>query len=186
MTVAAILLAAGGGSRWLGPGHKLVARLADSTVVETAMSHVPQCEFDEFVVVDGAIELTQMCPAGTTVLHNPNWASGQGSSLGLALDHARDRGHTILVVGLGDQPGIATESWRAVRDARSPIAVATYDGRRGHPVRLAREVWDLLDLSGDRGAGPLMRGRPDLVTEVPCFGDPRDIDTVGDLRRWTS
>ena len=99
---------------------------------------------------------------------------------------ARRDGHAAVVVGLGDQPLVQTEAWRRVaRAATSPLAVATYEGERGNPVRLSSMAWPLLPAAGDEGARVVMRRRPDLVVEVPCPGRAADIDTVDDLATWT-
>ena len=182
---AAVILAAGEGTRFEGPEHKLVALLRGRPLVRWAVDAAIAAELDETIVVTGAVDLGAILPSGITVVANPDWASGQGSSLAAAIEAIGDR-HDAMVVGLGDQPFLEPAAWQAVAVVRdAPIAVATYAGRRRHPVRLDRSIWPSLGLAGDSGARDLMRRRPDLVREVPCLGQPADIDTREDLGRWS-
>jgi len=184
MTTAAVLLAAGGGTRFIGDSHKLVAVFRGRPVYEHALAAARAATLDELVVVVGAVTLE--LPDDVTVVVNERWAQGQATSLQAAIAHAAEAGHDAIAIGLADQPLVEPGAWRAVAGADGPIVVATYHGRRGNPVRLHRDIWPLLPVSGDEGARTLMRSRPDLVREVACPGDPSDIDTVEDLQRWNS
>jgi len=198
-----VLLAAGAGTRFGDRGHKLLANLPASadepvqSVIERSLARAVAARIAPLVVVSGALSDAALRAAAARVggggdddrievVHNPQWADGQMSSVRVGLAAAAARGCTRVVIGLGDQPGIAPTAWRLVADDAGPISVATYDGRRGNPVALDDDVWPLLPDGGDEGARTLMRVRPDLVREVPCTGSPRDIDTEEDLRRWQS
>jgi CTP:molybdopterin cytidylyltransferase MocA len=185
-------LAAGGGSRFESSTHKLLAPLRGRPVSAWALDAVLAAGFRHVIVVTGATTLDpgEHDGARTTgtqihVVHNDRWAQGQATSVHLALTGASALGADAVVVGLADQPFITASAWADVSASSSPIAVATYEGRRGNPVRLAAEVWSLLPSDGDEGARSLMRLRPELVEEVPCQGSAADIDTLEDLERWT-
>ncbi|MDA8044793.1 MAG: nucleotidyltransferase family protein [Actinomycetota bacterium] len=192
LDVAAVVLAAGGGSRfWAGrgggewAGHKLLAAFRGRPVVWWAVEHARAAAVGPVWVVAGAVDLTGALPDGVEVLDNPRWAEGQATSLRRAVEEARGRELAAVVVGLGDQPLIPPAAWAATAASGADIAVATYDGARRNPVKLSAAVWDLLPGAGDEGARSLIRSRPDLVQEVPCQGDPVDIDTREDLSRWS-
>jgi nicotine blue oxidoreductase len=191
VTVAAIVLAAGGGSRYTasgGEGHKLLAPFQGRTVVEWAIDSAAAAGLDSLYVVRGDTDLP-VPPLASRAVHfvaNDRWREGMATSLRAGLTRARRDGHHAVVVGLGDQPLVLAESWQRVARAKAkPIGVATYQGMRGNPVRLSSLVWPLLPLTGEQGARLVMRRRPDLVMEVPCPGGAADIDTVDDLREWS-
>jgi len=186
MTVAAILLAAGAGSRFDGTHHKLTADLRGEPVVVHSLRAVLGAGFNRVVVVTGSVDLDPILGAvseGVEVVQNEHWADGQASSVQAGIAAVRD-GEThvsSVVVGLGDQPLVGTAAWRAVGAAHGKIVTATFEGRRRPPVKLDRSMWDLLPTEGDAGARLLMRDHPHLVSEVPCLGNPIDIDTLDDL-----
>lgn len=184
----AVLLAAGGGTRFRGGTHKLLAPLRGKAVYRWAIEHALEAGCEVWVVTGAAAippEPTPLDPP-ITFLHNPDWATGQASSLQCAVSEARRRHLDAFTVGLADQPFITPATWTAVSSSSSPIAVANYGGHRGNPVRLSSAVWDLLPTEGDAGARNLLIQRPDLVADVPCDGSNADIDTLEDLEQWNS
>ena len=184
MSIAAVVLAAGGGTRFEGAGHKLLTGFRGRPLVWWALTAAAGARLDEVAVIVGAVDLGSAVPDGVRVIENPDWASGQASSLQAAVSWALGRDHDAVVVGLGDQPLVPSSAWAAVAASASPVAVATFDGQRRPPVRLDRSVWALLPVAGDEGARVLMNERPDLVREVVCEGQPADIDSEEDLTRW--
>jgi molybdenum cofactor cytidylyltransferase len=195
LKVLAVLLAAGSGSRWIaggGEGHKLTAKLPDGRVVFAAAldAAVNACTHESIplIVVTGAADVLRFVPAGIQMVHNPNWADGQASSVQCAIRFAETVGSESIVVGLGDQPWMGAAAWRQVikrlREPGLPIVIPTFDGVRGQPVGLRSSIWAELPASGDEGARSLIRRSPYLVEELVCDGDIRsllDIDTPGDL-----
>jgi CTP:molybdopterin cytidylyltransferase MocA len=186
--VSAIVLAAGGGSRF--GGGKLLAKLGGRPIIETVLHNLREAPVDEIIVVVGADaqRLRGVCEAyGVRIVANEEWERGQSTSV---LAGLRACGGEAAVVLLGDQPFIGAEAVERLVSAFSEgakVAVATYGGKRRNPVLFSREVWPLLEaeLAGDEGARSVLRRHPELVVEVPCeeVGDPADVDTREDLRR---
>jgi CTP:molybdopterin cytidylyltransferase MocA len=193
---AAILLAAGAGTRFKGTNHKLLAKIDNSdvsgpvTVFQHALNHVREARIGPVIIVTGAVDdlispgMSSEELDGIVICHNNRWAEGQSTSVHAGIDAAKDLGCNRVVVGLADQPFISPEAWSLVAAGPGPITVATYNGQRRNPVGLDAAIWHLLPTEGDEGARTLLRVRPDLVCEVSCPGSPADIDTEEDLRRW--
>ncbi len=172
-----IVLAAGSGSRMGAPKAEL--DLGGERLLDRAIATLR---------AGGCADVVAVVRAGTTassarVIENADPDRGMGSSLQLGLAAARG---DVAVVLLVDLPGVRADAVRAVLAVQAPAAIATYGGRRGHPVAFAREIWSdvAAAATGDRGAGPFLRAHPELVTEVACTGDPADLDTPADLARW--
>lgn len=184
-STGAVVLAAGGGSRFRGGAHKLRAVVRGRPMFEHAVGAAVESGIGPVVVVLGAEPLD--VPDAVDVVLNDEWEDGLATSLTAGVDWARARGLDAVVVGLADQPGVTAEAWRLVAGAPAgaPVAVATYDGVRGHPVRLAASVWDRLPDTGDAGARALLAGGDVEVAEVPCPGSAADVDTVEDLAQWS-
>lgn len=187
----AVVLAAGGGTRFAGTTHKLLAELQGVAVWRRSVQSVIDAGFESIFVVTGAVRLPMSATdrARLQVVHSPRWAHGQSTSLRAGIDAAARLGARRVVVGLADQPFISADTWRRIAHAHTtnPIVVATYGGVRGpNPVRLERDVWPLLPNEGDVGARDVIRAHPQWVTEIECVGSTADIDTLEDLERWTS
>jgi molybdenum cofactor cytidylyltransferase len=185
LSVAAVVLAAGAGSRFRGRTHKLLAPVGGRAVVSHSVGAAVASGLPVYVVM-GAIDLKGLVDPEAILVENPRWAEGQATSLQAGIAAAARDGHTAVVVGLGDQPLVGPHPWVALARCPAQMAVATYNGRLGNPVRLGSEVWPHLPSIGDQGARSLVWERSDLVVRVPCAGDPSDVDTVEDLERYVT
>ena len=199
MRPAAIVLAAGLGSRF--GGAKLLGSLEGRPILQHVLDSLARAGIDDPVVVigPGAAKLESRIEwRSTRRVINPDPAEGLSSSLRIGWDAAMSeaRGPTSAIILLGDQPlvdpAVIGQLAEAPLDPARPIVVARHaDGSR-NPVRVEREAASLVTAAaGDRGLGPLIDSRPELVRTIEVDGANPDVDERRDLvalleARWTN
>ncbi|WP_433058119.1 nucleotidyltransferase family protein [Dactylosporangium sp. CS-033363] len=184
--IAGLVLAAGGGRRYGGP--KALVRHEDGRLlVERAVATLRDGGCTRIWVVLGA-ESGRVRDEATlgdvTVVDNPTWKSGMGSSLRAGLAALAESDAPAVAVLLVDTPGIGPDAvarlLAAAPEGPGALMTATYKGKRGHPVILGRDHWAGVTTlaTADVGARAYLVAHADLVQGVPCedIADDADLD----------
>lgn len=180
-----VVLAAGQGSRFRGPGHKLSQTLNDASVLGTTLLRVIESGLPLVVVTTAALadEAARMvAQRDVLVLSAAEAARGMARSIVAGVSARADAAGWLILPA--DMPLVQPRSIRAVAQALPGHAcvVPTHGGRRGHPVGFSAElISELLALSGDEGARRLLMRYPSHTIELPDAGVLIDIDTEDDL-----
>jgi molybdenum cofactor cytidylyltransferase len=121
-------------------------------------------------------------------VHNPDWQSGQSTSLQSGLRHLpAETGGAVFL--LADQPQIPDGLVRLLVETHAsglqPVVAPIVDGKRSNPVLFDRVTFpDLMALQGDVGGRALFSKYP--IAWVP-WHDSRillDVDTPQDYRTF--
>lgn len=195
--VAGIILAAGRGSRLMGdlPKPLLPWGESDTLVSHAARTALASESLHGVKVVtgyQGDAVAASLAGQPLRVVHNPDWAAGQSSSVRAAVE-ALPPEISAAVFLLADQPSVAASTIDALVEAHrrslAPVvAPIYYGGRRGNPVLFDRATFaDLTALMGDAGGRALLDSYGNRVQLVPIDQpQPQGIETWDDYQQVRS
>ena len=188
--ISGLVLGAGASQRFGPPKQLLPYR--GTTMLGWVVDQAQRATgLDEVVVVLGraADQLRNQVDFGAArVVENPVFGEGCSSSYRAGIGAINPKSAAIMII-LGDRPGVTPEiidrlanEWRA-QDA--PIALCSYQGRKGHPMIFAQSMFaELVDLHGDKAAWKLVDANASAVQEVGFATPyPDDINTSEDFER---
>jgi len=188
MSVAAVVLAAGGSIRFGKP--KQLAIFQGEPLVRRIATAAKDAGCAPVVVVVGA-SAAQIAPvlAGlpVSIIEHPNWSNGLSSSIAVGVMHAAsitpDLDAAILLAC--DQPFVNAVMLRQLiqmhLENKKPIVASAYAETLGVPALFDRSCFgDLLQLTGDSGAKGIILARRNDVTPFDFPAAAVDIDTAAD------
>lgn len=183
--VAGVVLAAGGSNRFGRP--KQLIKWRGEALVLQAVRAALGAGLSPVAVVTGAeagAVRKSLADHPVILVHNPNWRSGQSTSVRVGLQAVR-RSVEGVVFLLADMPFVDHDLVRALlmrhRETLRNVAPLV-QGRRGNPVLFDRVTFEALgNVKGDRGGRQILDRFP--LVEIPWGVESQfDLDTDEDLR----
>ncbi len=187
----AVVLAAGASTR-LGETVKQLAKFQGDTLVRRTVRTAVEAGLAPVLVVVGCAEQAVSAAVSDLeceVVSNPRWGEGQSTSVKAGLAALPDDADGVVFVPC-DQPLLDVRTLRtlvgAFRETGAPAVVPGFEGRRGAPVVIARDLFSqVAGITGDEGARQILARHGDriVVVELDREGPLVDVDWPEDLER---
>jgi molybdenum cofactor cytidylyltransferase len=186
--IAAILLAAGAGTRF--GGEKLLHPLEDGVAIAAHAARNLLAATPEVIAVVrwGDFPLYDMLEQeGCQVTMFQGAARGMGASLAHGVGQARNAdGWVVALADMPRVPAVIIKEIIASLESGALIAAPVHKAERGHPVGFGAALREeLLALDGDLGARAVVERHRDSVQLIEC-DDPGilfDVDRKSDIER---
>jgi molybdenum cofactor cytidylyltransferase len=184
--VAGIILSAGKSERMGSP--KALLQYRGQSFLETILAAIASAGLAPAIVVAGHhYDVISKSYPKAQIVFNPDYLHGMNTSVQAGI-RALPAGLDGVAVFLVDHPVVDRQTIDALVDRLAPgrIVVPVHDGRRGHPVIFAADLFDeILGLAPDQGLNTVVRRQAERVVEVFVEnpGVLRDIDTREQFER---
>ncbi|MEM1674855.1 MAG: nucleotidyltransferase family protein [Candidatus Bathyarchaeia archaeon] len=186
-----IVLAAGQSKRF--GRNKLLEKIDGSTIIERVVKSALSSKADEVIVVLGFEAhkvLNVLKKFNCKFVFNEEFYSGQSSSVKVGVKAVVEYAEALIILP-GDMALITPKPINMIineyYESRSPIIVASYRGRLGHPALFDRSLFnEILAISEETmGLKAIIRRYKDKIkkVEVNSIEVLVDIDTPEDLNR---
>ena len=184
--VAAIILAAGL-SRRMGAQNKLLLPIGEMPMIRHVAMRYRAAINGPITVVTGhdqaAVTATVQDIANTSCVFNPDYETGQQTSVAVGLQNTQLA--DVTLIGLGDQPLLKSADIVALltahrSEASKKISIPAQGDTRGNPIVVPRDVRPYLTADPKKlGCMRFTRDNPDLVHRhtLQAAGFYTDIDT---------
>jgi CTP:molybdopterin cytidylyltransferase MocA len=189
--IAIVLLAAGEAARFGSP--KQIASIGKRAMVRHCAINALGTQVPVLVVTGAhreAVE-TALGALHVALVHNPDWATGMGTSLARGVRAARERNPTLrgVLIALADQPSISTDNLHTLlrEHTQAPLAIVAsrFGDRSGPPCVFPASCFGELEhLSGPSGARSVIERHAALCRAIDMPAAAHDIDTREDYRRF--
>jgi molybdenum cofactor cytidylyltransferase len=191
LSIAAIILAAGSGSR-MGLTKQLLKIDGESLIRRTAQAAI-DARLDPIIVVTGSDAENvgdDLAGLSVTIAQNRNWKNGIGTSIrhGISTLLATNTQIDAATILLCDQARLTSEVLRNLiatfSASHKPIAACEYENTVGPPCCFNRETFaELSQIADTDGAKKVLLKDPSRLTKIPWPAGADDVDTPADWRR---
>ena len=127
-------------------------------LLPAVLAALRESSVDEIVVVVGAHAIEA---PDARLVSCADWERGPGASLRRGLEALGPEVERAVVV-LADGPELDPRAVDRLAAHPAPVAAASYDGTRSHPVALDRSAWDAIPDEGGRALDPVLVDCSDL------------------------
>jgi len=171
---------------------KPAMRFGSTTMVGAVVRGANRAVLSPIVVVTGFHEsaVSAAVGSGALIVHNPRPELGNVSSLVAGIDACAEVGGVVVL--LSDMPRVSPDVIGELADGMaetgSRVGWVEYCNGRGHPIALARSVFDeVRSLTGSKALWPYLSSVPlgEALIVRTDESRPRDVNTPEDYGRLT-
>lgn len=192
MRTGILILAAGSASRMQQP--KMLLPFGKANILSHLLDEARALEPAAICLVTGYYHdeiLSVVVTEGVQVVRNEQWQEGMSGSIRLGLLHLLQQGPALEQVAIlvSDQPfltrSLLHNMLQVQKETQKGIIAAGYAGIQGTPVLFTKDYFDQLkQLTGDKGAKPILQTYSGDVAVVDFPEGVRDIDTPEDYSKY--